>query len=747
MAEPPAGELGDAAVGVIAEPLEPGRGRLGIGRVELEQHAGQSRHLRAVARILAQPAEDGPQRDVARRVGHQCVGQGDAHRGTSRVRQLRRRLPVANRVGHRVGQGEQPDVLAADRPELPERGQQPDERAAVAVGDRAAQFVGEVRFLGRERVHRGELVAARHPRAMVARVADGPPALGGLRLRRLAGVREPQLAELAYRLQHPVAHAGGVLPDAEQGLADEALDRPDRVAAKHRLGRVEREPVVEQRQPAHRPPLGVVQQVPRPVDDGEQGLVPVRCAAIAAAQQREPVLETAVDFLERHRPDLGRGELDGERQPVKPGDDAGDEPLGEPDARPCRHGPLPEEPLGVTGLQLAEQVDPLGGDREGRAAGGEHPQVGRRRDEEGDQPGDGLDQVLAVVKHQQRRRLPEQLRDARPHIGPLLRRQDPAAADRVANPERGPHLARDVLRRRHAGQLDHVDDRLGGVTREGLRQPGLAQAAGTDDGHHPRARHQRPQPVQVIVAADQRGRVVAHPAADRPVQRQQAPVRPLERLARIGAEPLAQFLPVALETIERRRGAADGRLAAQQVRQQRFVERPFRVRRLEHRQRVRGRPHPAGGPRHDHAREGGVHRGRPAHLRQRAAIRVAHLGQAFRERQGLPGEPGGGGRVPVELGRGVANESRQPRAVNLTRHYSQPVSGTVADDRVRAAHVPGARHENLEALHPVVRGLVAPDQLDQLAGPHRTAATCRESRQQRLRPIARDRGAPPAHIG
>ena len=146
-----------------------------------------------------------------------------------------------------------------------------------------------------------------------------------------------------------------------------------------------------------------------------------------------------------------------------------------------------------------------------------------------------------------------------------------------------------------------MHDRLGRVTREGLRQPGLAEPAGADDGHHPGGGHQRPQPVQVVVAADQGRRVVPDALADWPVQGQQAALYPLELLTGVGAQLVAQLPPVALESFERGRRAADGSLAAQQVGQQRFVARQLRLRRLEHGQRVRVRAHPAGGPRQDQA--------------------------------------------------------------------------------------------------------------------------------------------------
>jgi hypothetical protein len=171
---------------------------------------------------------------------------------------------------------------------------------------------------------------------------------------------------------------------------------------------------MEQRQPPQRALLVGVQQVPGPLDDREQGLVPVRGAAVAAAQQREPVLEPAVDLLDRHGAHPGRGELDRQRQAVEPADDTGHGLLGETDARPGGDRPLAEQLRRVARLELAERVDALGGDRERRAAGGEHAQVGRRRDQEGGELRGRLDQVLAVVQHQQARRLPEPLMRSAP---------------------------------------------------------------------------------------------------------------------------------------------------------------------------------------------------------------------------------------------------------------------------------------------------------------------------------------------
>ena len=62
--------------------------------------------------------------------------------------------PVAHRVGDRARQGDHASMLAADRPEEPEHGEQLLDEAAVAVGERVAQLVGEVDLLGGDRIDR-----------------------------------------------------------------------------------------------------------------------------------------------------------------------------------------------------------------------------------------------------------------------------------------------------------------------------------------------------------------------------------------------------------------------------------------------------------------------------------------------------------------------------------------------------------------------------------------------------------------
>ena len=145
---------------------------------------------------------------------------------------------------------------------------------------------------------------ARGPNRLVACVGVGRPPrpLGPPAVVVLAGVDELHPAELTHRLQHPVARRRRpVSHDGQQRLVDEPLHDVERVVAEHRLAPPSRvNPSWNTDEPAQRPALPFGEQVPGPVDDGQQRLVPVGRAAVPAAQQREPVLQAAVDLRRRH---------------------------------------------------------------------------------------------------------------------------------------------------------------------------------------------------------------------------------------------------------------------------------------------------------------------------------------------------------------------------------------------------------------------------------------------------------------
>jgi hypothetical protein len=181
------------------------------------------------------------------------------------------------------------------------------------------------------------------------------------------------------------------------------------------------------------------------------------------------------------------------------------------------------------------------GDRQRRAAGRDDAQVARGGDEERDEVRDGLDEVLAVVEHEQRRRLVEVLRDAGPDVGPLLAGERAAADDRVADAEHRADLADDVLRRRDADQLHDVHDRTAR-----RRAPAGARAGSCPSPPGPTIEVTRAdrtvgaQRGDVVVPADELGGVVPDAGAHRPVGGQQLAVAALERGPGVGAEAVGE---------------------------------------------------------------------------------------------------------------------------------------------------------------------------------------------------------------
>lgn len=95
--------------------------------------------------------------------------------------------------------------------------------------------------------------------------------------------------------------------------------------------------------------------------------MPVRGAAIGAAQQREPLGEPPADLLDGHGADAGCRELDGQRQPVEMATQFRDRV-----PRQIRVGPngpgtgleQGDRRSGDTGIQNGQQIDLFGGQQQ-----------------------------------------------------------------------------------------------------------------------------------------------------------------------------------------------------------------------------------------------------------------------------------------------------------------------------------------------------------------------------------------------
>src|SRR5204862_2717740 len=103
-------------------------------------------------------------------------------------------------------------------------------------------------------------------------------------------------------------------------------------------------------------------------------------------------------LLEGHGPDARGGQLDREREAVEPGDHVVDEGGVEVRGGAGSPGASYEQRGAVCGGELVEQYDVLGGDVQRCPAGGDDAQVAGRDQEERDEGGDRLDDVLAVVE-------------------------------------------------------------------------------------------------------------------------------------------------------------------------------------------------------------------------------------------------------------------------------------------------------------------------------------------------------------
>ena len=131
------------------------------------------------------------------------------------------------------------------------------------------------------------------------------------------------------------------------------------------------------------------QQVPAPLDHRPQRPVPGQCRRGCPGSSRNRSASRRGDLGQRQHPQPGRGQLDGQRQPVQPADDldhAGDvvvveqrSPGGRARARSSTAGPPGSRPRSCerqrprAAGQRREGAQRLAGDAQRLPAGGEHP--------------------------------------------------------------------------------------------------------------------------------------------------------------------------------------------------------------------------------------------------------------------------------------------------------------------------------------------------------------------------------------
>ncbi len=264
----------------------------------------------------------------------------------------------------------------------------------------------------------------------------------------------------------------------------------------------------EHRHPREQPLLGGHEEPVGPVDRGGKALVAGLCGARAAGEQAA-VVEPRGDLGDAHRPRARGGQLDAERQAVHPTADLGDRgPVGV-DVRPGGPRAQHEQRRGVRERQRRHRPHLLAVDAERLPARGEHDDAGALRDEALRQPRGGVQDVLAVVEHEQQPAADEVLDDR------LLDRR----AVPLLHAQRDGDRVRDgaaVEERRQLGEPRAVGEPVALTARHLDREPGLPDSPDADERHQ----RGRPQPgrdrADRRVPPDERGapaRQVGEPGA------------------------------------------------------------------------------------------------------------------------------------------------------------------------------------------------------------------------------------------
>jgi hypothetical protein len=97
------------------------------------------------------------------------------------------------------------------------------------------------------------------------------------------------------------------------------------LARAHGLRLAEGEPAREDGEPGEELCLVVGEQAVRPIDECAKGAVACRGRAACPGQQLEPLVEAGGELTQPERGRPRRAELDGERQPVEPAAQPGDD--------------------------------------------------------------------------------------------------------------------------------------------------------------------------------------------------------------------------------------------------------------------------------------------------------------------------------------------------------------------------------------------------------------------------------------
>ena len=254
---------------------------------------------------------------------------------------------------------------------------------------------------------------------------------------------------LPQRLREPEAHPGVLLfAGVDQRLLHQEREQGQDVRlvealpGAHRFRRLEGEAPGEDGQAVEEGALLRGQQAVAPVHQGAQGLVTGRGGAVPSGQEAETVVQALGQLAWTEHRHAGRRQLDGQGDAVQPAADREHVPgvlgaereSGLPEAGPLdeqAHGPValhrfqgrhhlralagPAQDVILRRGQGRDAVGHLTGHPQGLLAGGQELQSGAGPQERIGQAGAGVQDVLAVVQHQQQAALRQGARQGLRH--------------------------------------------------------------------------------------------------------------------------------------------------------------------------------------------------------------------------------------------------------------------------------------------------------------------------------------------
>ena len=317
------------------------------------------------------------------------------------------------------------------------------------------------------------------------------------------------LSVLADGLEHLIAAIDRPALDVQHRALDQRRDVFSNAAhqwleAARRIGRSDVEVAGEHRQPIEDQLLVCRQQVVRPGHCGAQTAMPVDRSA-TSGQQAEPVIQPVQQLRQPERRHRRGGQFDGQGQTVQPSTDLVDD----------RHlvGIRLEHPE-VSLDSRAEQLRRLGAasgrfDRQRTHCDGtltiQPQQLSTGRQDHDvrtvghdrlDQLRDCIDQVLAVVQHQQAVLAAQCSGDQLTHVGARWQSQMQLGSD----------YRTDVVGRRQLAQFHQprtIGETGGRSVRRVQRHRGLPNAAHAHQGHQRLGAQRRDQPLQLGLPTDQ----------------------------------------------------------------------------------------------------------------------------------------------------------------------------------------------------------------------------------------------------